>query len=327
MKAALKLLLSLLLSAVCLYFATRNVRWAEFRAIMASAVLWPVLLGVLISGISFMLRAFRWQILLKPFQAVSNWKLLRWEVGGLLVNNLLPLRLGELARAYWTGHRTTIPKSTVLATIVVERISDMVAIALIGGGILLGLGLYHSGAAIQAGAATAAAVILAAGIFGLRRLLRPETQQALIRRIERFLPAALSASIEKFLHGLRIVHDWGEIVKLALVSLTIWSVDITVLLVFSRSLHLTISWPQTGVVLLGLMLGVMVPAAPGAAGTYEAGGVAALTLIGVDKTLALSYVLLIHVVQYLVVLLAGVPILIAEGFSPKSLMESAETEA
>jgi uncharacterized membrane protein YbhN (UPF0104 family) len=71
----------------------------------------------------------------------------------------------------------------------------------------------------------------------------------------------------------------------------------------------------------------MVPAAPGAAGTYEAGGVAALGMLGVDQTLALSFVLLIHVVQFLVVLAAGIPILIAEGFNPKALMKTTETES
>jgi uncharacterized protein (TIRG00374 family) len=326
MKTAIKLVASLLISIACLYFASRNVQWAEFRAILASAEIWPLALGVAFSFISFFLRAFRWKILLKPFQDIPALKLLRWQVGGLFVNNLLPLRMGELARAYWTGHKTSIPKSTVLATIVVERASDLISLAVIGMALLLGLGLYQSGAGTQAVAGIGAAALLAGGFWGLRRLLHPDAQEKLIGTLERILPKALSASIEKFLHGLRIVQNLKEFLWVGALSLVIWSSDITVVYIFSHSLDLGISWIQTGVLVLGLVLGVMVPAAPGAAGTYEAGGVAALGMLGVDQTLALSFVLLIHVVQFLVVLAAGIPILVAEGFNPKALMKTTETE-
>jgi uncharacterized membrane protein YbhN (UPF0104 family) len=89
---------------------------------------------------------------------------------------------------------------------------------------------------------------------------------------------------------------------------------------------LKLTWLQAGLTIVGLLLGVMIPAAPGAAGTYEAGGVGALTLMGFKKTISLSFVLLVHGLQYLVVLILGIPILMLEGFSFKSVYHDMEDE-
>ena len=64
--------------------------------------------------------------------------------------------------------------------------------------------------------------------------------------------------------------------------------------------------------------------APGSAGTYEAGGVTALMLMGFGKTISLSFVFLLHAFQYICVLLIGIPILMIEGINPRKLFEDAQ---
>src|SRR5437870_528286 len=108
-----KIALSLGVSALCLYLATRQVEWDKLKLILSQARLAPVFAGLSISLLTFWLRAVRWQILLNPFQRLSKGVLVRWQIGGLFVNSILPLRMGELARMYWAGHKTAIPKSTL----------------------------------------------------------------------------------------------------------------------------------------------------------------------------------------------------------------------
>src|SRR3989338_2525818 len=322
MKSAIKIFISFLVSLVCLYFATCNVHWGELKAIIANVKLFPLFITFLAMILGFWLRAVRWQILLQPFQPVPQFPLFRWQIGSLLINNLLPLRMGELGRAYWAGHKTTISKSTVFATIVIERILDLATIALIAVIFLLLTGLVEINSIFTLKNGILIALIGCGTLAVVKFYISKISKEELLNKLKSFLPHKIHSIFEKFLHGLRVIKEKKEFSKVSLISPIIWSVDITIILIVSYALNLNISWLESGIVFVGLLLGVMIPAAPGAAGTYEAGGVAALTLLGVGKTLALSFILLLHSFQYFVVLILGIPILIMEGFNPKTIFQS-----
>ncbi|OGR84121.1 MAG: hypothetical protein A2902_01390 [Elusimicrobia bacterium RIFCSPLOWO2_01_FULL_64_13] len=320
-----RVLASLAVSAACIFFATRNVDWPGLRGILADARLFPVLLGMALSLITYWLRAVRWRVLLSPFQRIPDFTLLRWQVGGLLISNLLPLRLGEFARAYWAGHKSSLSKSTVFATIVVERVMDVGFLAVIAAAVLLWPG-GNSGEAFAARKLIAVLVFLAAGAAAARFLLTRPQGTAVLERFRSSLPEKAGALLEKFTTGFRVFRNRREFAKVAVLSPVIWSIDIAILALVSRALGLDLSWREGAMTMVGLILGVMVPAAPGSAGTYEAGGVAALTLMGFDKTLSLSFVLLVHAIQLVYVIALGVPILMYEGFSPRALLREARAE-
>lgn len=320
----LRIFVPVLISIACLYFASRNVQWEQLKTILTGAKLVPIVLGMSISLITFWLRAFRWQILLQPFQQISTLILFRWQVGGLLINNMFPLRMGELARAYWAGHKSAISKSSILATIVIERSLDVASIALIAVILLFSMGIYSWNRFFNSeGGITLLLILVVLGFLTKFITSRYKHDQLLIR-LRRFFPEKAVAILEKFFTGLQIIKDKKQFAKVILLSPLIWCMDILILLIVSRSLEMTppLTWMQSGLTMVGLVLGVMVPAAPGAAGTYEAGGVAALSLMGFEKTLAFSFILLLHSAQYLFVLLIGIPILIVEGFNPKKLFET-----
>ncbi len=315
-----KIVISLIISVLCIYFATRNVQWVELKVILSRAKIFPILLGVLISLVSFCSRAARWQIILQPFQKISFFPLLRWQIGGLLVNNLLPLRGGEFVRAYWAGHKSSLSKSSVLATIFLERILDIGTIAFIALMILTVLGI--GGPLFTPLNLLIFGAILLILFFIAKTYLNRNPQIPFKQKLEKILPEKFKSFVEQFASGLQVVKDKNEIIKLIIISVITWCIDITTIFVMAHSLGVSLSWLGAGFTIVGLVLGVMVPAAPGAAGTYEAGGVIALTLLGVDKTLALSLILLIHAVQYIFVLSIGIPILIAEGFNPKKILNN-----
>ena len=305
-----RILVPLLISALALWAATRNVRWEEVKHILPQARLFPLVLGFLISLVSYYLRGWRWKILLAPFQSVSVWTLIRWQVGGIVINNLLPLRAGEFARAYWAGHKTSVSKSAILATVVVERVFDVGTLAVLTLLLLAGMGLSDGNPLMTPKSmALLSSAALTAGYAAWR----------IFGKVRSRLPEKISKMADNFISGLHVLKDGKEIAKLAFLSPLIWSIDIGAVAVASRSLGLDLSWPQGGLVMAGLILGVMIPAAPGAVGTYEAGGVQALSLMGFDPTLAFSYVLLLHVFQMGAAFLLGIPSLIIEGFDPKQL--------
>ncbi len=319
----LPLFLAIFASVMGLYFATKNVQWHELKIILSEANLAPLLYAATIAVITFTLRGWRWKILLSPFQPIPLFSLVRWQIGGVFINNILPFRAGEVVRAFWAGHKANIPKSTVFATIIVERLFDIGSIAIIAAIVasLLGFGNFFSARNLVIGGISLAVCALAGKIF-----IRRFDSKKFFAFLRMKLPEKLCAAIEKFLSGLKVVQSKREVARLFVLSAVIWALDITATLFVSQCLDLHLTWLKSAMVMVGLVLGVMVPAAPGAAGTFEAGGVAALSLFGIGNTLAFSYVLLLHTYQYVLILTLGVPILISEGFHLKTLTE-AEKEA
>ena len=76
-------------------------------------------------------RGARWQTLLAPIAAVPYRRVLGYTYLGYLANNVLPARLGELVRSHALGEGEGISRTTVLGTVVVERIVDTVMVVAI----------------------------------------------------------------------------------------------------------------------------------------------------------------------------------------------------
>src|SRR5439155_2093649 len=90
-----------------------------------------VLLGMPIPLVGLLLRAIRWRVLLLPLGSPSIAVSFSSMMLGYLGNNLLPMRAGEVVRAYALGRQSSISKSAVLATIVVERAVDGIIMILV----------------------------------------------------------------------------------------------------------------------------------------------------------------------------------------------------
>lgn len=119
-----KLLLGVAISGLLLFVALRKVDFSEFWASLQAVNGWYLLLSVVVTLVSFALRALRWQHLLSPLKAVSFRSSLQVTMIGFMANNLLPVRMGELVFAYVMGEKENISKSASLATVVLFRLCD-----------------------------------------------------------------------------------------------------------------------------------------------------------------------------------------------------------
>lgn len=277
------------------------------------------------SLITLTLRSFRWKILLNPFQNISTLVLFRWQVGGLFVNNMIS-RMGEFTRAYWTGHKSAISKSTVMATIVVERVLDVFSIALVAVLVLFFIGFDKLNSLLNFQNVITAFIILLILILSITWIMKRFDKEFLFQKLKNLLPAKMAPMLDNFVAGLKIVQDKEELVKISLLSPIIWSIDIAIIAVVSTSLELNLTLMQAGFVMVGFILGAMIPA-PAAVATYEGGGVAALAILGIEKSLALSFILLLHASQLFLITSLGIPVLIIEGFNPKKLFENTKNNS
>ena len=130
MKGAVRLIVGFGVSAVLVLLLVRSLEPNSLREALASADWRLVAPAVALYFVGAWLRSARWRLLL-PEQAVSTPILFRALVVGFTVNNLLPVRMGEVARAYLLSRWCRVPYGATLASLVVERILDGLSLALL----------------------------------------------------------------------------------------------------------------------------------------------------------------------------------------------------
>lgn len=315
----LTLAFSLLLTAFFLALALYRVEWeklahafvtADYRLVALAALCW-------LSG--YGLRTLRWQKFLLPTQTISLARLFPVLIIGFAFNNLLPGRPGELARAYLVGVRENLAKTTALATVVAERVADGIMVVVF---LALAFGAFVA-LHLTLPAGTQTMIVFAMILFGsalgalLLLLARADWAQTILGAFTRFLPHALAARVsgmlDAFIIGLRAFGTWGNTVTIGALSLGVWALDslayFTMLSAFGALPDLSLRFAAAPLLTGIINLGIMIPAAPGGLGPYEAAGVFALSTLNVDATLAASVALAAHAVQY--VMITGLGIVLA----------------
>ena len=116
-------------TAGLLYLAFRGEDIGAAMRTIETARPLPLLLGIVIMFASHGVRALRWQIVLRPLKRrTSFWLAFKATISGYGMNNLIP-RSGELVRPYMMSRGERIPLAGTLASVVVERLTDVLALA------------------------------------------------------------------------------------------------------------------------------------------------------------------------------------------------------
>lgn len=235
---------------------------------------------------------------------------------GYVLNNLLPLRLGEVGRAFLLSRKAHLGFLQVFSTVLIERALD-VAMAV---GVLLGTLPFVVGGnfAWQAAILVGGAVII--GLFLLHLLAR--NQSWAFRQYERWsqrLPVIAKAlkppQLEALFEGLRVLVDGRRFLRVLLWMLLNWGIAVLQFYILMRAF-----FPEAELVWATLSLGVMamgvaVPSSPGAVGVLEISIMGALSVFGVDPSTALAAALTAHLTNYLVTGLIGAFAFLKDGLT------------
>ena len=280
---------------------------------------WIVASGAL-ALLSVWVRARRWRYLFPPGSDLSV--LGRAAMIGYMVNNVAPLRAGEIVRVYVVARHWPHGFWLVLATVMVERVIDgLTLIAL--------LAMLTAVAPVPAALGGAAAIFLAFAVVGALALAAiaaaPGTCRwvvhALVGRWPSLERRALHA-LDTFSRGLVGVRAPAHALPLLgwtaasclVPMLTAWAA------MFAAGLSLGIVAALAVVTFVGL--GSSVPSAPGNIGVTHAAAVLALLMFGVPEVAALGYAVVLHATVFVPVTLCGWIFLLREHVS---LREARET--
>lgn len=315
------------ITGLFLWLALRKVEFAALGAALRSArLVWLIPITAIIY-LDLLVRAVRWRVLLSRTRVLPApvWELFKLEAIGLAVNNVLLLRLGELARAGLAARRLGIPAAAALASVAVERALDVAALLTI---FLVAANLVPGIAPVQV---VRGALLLLAGVIGaLIVLAAAENSLAPGGRIERVLRRwpRIHRLVEQLALGATVLRSPAAAATAAVLSLTLWSVDAAVYWASAYALGLggIMDYPRAVLTLSWAGAVSAIPAAPGSIGTFEAAVASIVRTFGAAPEAALAYALLTHMIMYLLVTVTGLALLSAEGVSLGQLSEEVERD-
>ncbi len=315
----------LVVSAVFLYLALRGVDLAAaWRAALTArwgylGLAWVCLLA------SYLLRAWRWQVIVRPLKRVPLWTMWRVFMVGFMSNNILPARAGELVRAYVLGQAAQVNAAAILGTIAVERVFDVaMALLLLVFGVTVGV-LGELDNSVWLGAAMVGGIVfgvLAAALWG----------DALVdwgtRWVGRVSPSwgdKLAGVGRSFVQGLRAVGSVGRAVYVALLAVASWALFMAYAYFILRAYRLHIGVAGVAFLLGMAGLGVSIPSAPGGVGTLDYAYIFGLQLLKIgDENTRASFALTGHVIEWITTLALGMFSLGQLGLSFRQVSTLAE---
>ena len=285
-------------------------RWAGFQALreaLTTIQLPFIYLALMTFLLSMFFRVVAWRILLQ--QSVPIWRVFIVLNQGYLINNVLPWRLGELARAVLLGRRPNLTAQGVLASIFVERLYDIVFVL----GFFAALIPFAIGLPGISRSVFFAVAVIAIAVLGLFLLLR---YPHILLRVVDILPGGRDrwrSHFDRFREGLLTIRSL-RIVSMSLLFLLIsWFLAGFQYWFVLRSIvpEAQIHWAFF--MLTITMLGVTIPSSPGYVGVFEAAGVLALSVFNVPEGQALAATLVLHALVYVISSAIGAIAFIGEG--------------
>lgn len=326
MRRATRIGLGVVLSAVFLTLAVWNVDWQEAGAALAHARYGYVVPMFLVTVWTLYIRAQRWRLLLRPLGTPAMRSLVTATNIGFMANMVLPLRAGEVIRPVLLSRREQEPLGGVLATIVLERIFDMMMVLLLFG---LSFLLVPVSPAVRQWGLLLAVVAVGIGCsVGVVRWQEARTLRLLSWLVDR-LPAAAGHHLDHFVRGFvraLAVLD-SPLTFLAAIgwSLYLWAVIASTYFWGLLAFDLPVP-PVVGsmVVTAVIALAVSAPSAPGYIGAFQLGCALALEVFAVSRSDAFAYSIVLHLTQFAATVAAGLYSLTREGLTFRQLEEVSE---
>lgn len=330
--------IGIVLSAGFLYFAFRGIAFAEIVDHVRRANVGLLLLSAVAATCIFPLRALRWRPILDPIAPNLPFSRL-WSATaiGMMINNVVPVRAGEFARAYALSRSTPqVPFPAAFASLAVDRLFDAVVVLLLMFGAML-VPAFPQGATLVGRPVTAYAIpvmlVTLAGVAVLYAVvLFPQQVLRLYEIFARRLAPRLEArgrdALISISHGLSVLRSPRRFAAVFAWTLVHWLVNALAFWIAFRAVGVNAPF-SAALFLQGLIaIGVAIPQAPGFFGVFETFGKYGLGIYGVPPDAAVTWAIGFHFLSYVPITLIGAWYFVRAGLSMHDLggAERAATE-
>lgn len=317
-RARLQALVVLAVTIGLLWWFLGNVDLKQAWAAITHAHFGLIAAAIGVTFLTYSLRAIRWRLLLLPLGPVRWTTAFRTTVIGFALIFLLPGRVGEILRPYLLARHEGLKAPSTFATVIVERLLDVVTVLL-----LFALSLFLAG--VDAGPQVRLVAVISAGVSVLALVLlcvfagHPERLGRWAGQLSRWLPARIGALVsglvQTFVEGLAVMRSPGHLAAAACWSVAVWaSIGLGIWLT-SLAFDLTLSFVGSFIVVGYLAVGVSLPTPGGAGGFHVLYKEALTTFFGADPAVAVAAATVLHAVSFVPVTILGLYFMWQEGLT------------
>lgn len=291
------------ISILLIWLAFKGTNWSEVTKAILSTNYFVLIAAMALLVFSVWIRAIRWQILISRVGSASTKDLYKVTMVGYMGNNILPLRMGELLRAYGISRKQNIIFSGAFSSLVVERIVDLISFILIITAVFSVLPITDL---TQKIATTGFLIVI--GFLGFSFILFKynnkfetwylEKQRQLISKNKE----TVANHFAGFCRGISSLWQNPRPLQTLFLSFLLWGLYFIFTLLSIHALNFNLNILDTmkmGILVLTFVTFAMViPSAPGAIGTYHAAAIAALQIININVDDARAFAIMYHLTQY-----------------------------
>jgi uncharacterized protein (TIRG00374 family) len=324
------------LSAVLLWWTLRDVSLATVWSELSKASIPLFLASALCATLIFPLRAFRWRTILEPVAPNQPLGALwRATAIGMMTNNLVPARAGEIARAYALTRQTSVPFATSIASLAVDRLFDMLVLLLLAVAAFLdpafprtariagqSLGDLAQGSIVLV-------VILLAALYALAffpaQIVR--VFEIFARRISPALEARGKSVLTRFSEGLSVLRHPGRFVAVLAWTVAHWLLNALGFWLGFKAVGVSLPFSAALFLQTLIAIGVALPSAPGFFGVFEKFATVGLGIYGVPATQATSWAIGFHILSFIPITLIGMWYFARLGLHMKEINTARESSA
>jgi uncharacterized membrane protein YbhN (UPF0104 family) len=302
-------LLGLAVTVVFVALVARQVTAQDWLAAFAGASAGLVALALAAYTGAFACRIARWRAML----ALDNPRIGWWQCGGPLLagfalNNVLPLRAGDVARALAFGTRLGSSAGRVTATLFVERLLDLLMLLVAAGAALWVFGDRVAGPLARLGGGGVLLLAAAVALLLLVPRLSAAAVRALLALLARPLPALAARLRPEAEHGLASLHalSRGGVMRALLAwSALCWALEGLTFWLVARALP-SLELPAAAWLAFPVAtLSTLVPSSPGYVGTFDFFAAQAMQALGNASAPAAAFAVLVHALIWLPVTVVG----------------------
>jgi uncharacterized protein (TIRG00374 family) len=339
MRSHLRAVIVLLLGAALLVFFLSNVDLRGVAREIVHANLAWLALSVTTMIVNLAIRSWRWQYLLEPLGRPRFGSSFRATAVGFAASAVLPARAGEVIRPYFLSRQEKVSATGAFATIILERVLDMVTVLVLLAMYVVFLAPATTDANHVAFEAVKwAGILSAAAAMGMLIVLfvlagNPSRLAQSLARLESILPSRLAGLLarvaEKFAIGLGSIRRPGRLLVALILSFPLWLCIATGIWAVAVAFHLAVPFTGSFLVIALLVVGVAVPT-PGAVGGFHAAfRFAATTFFGARDDAAVGAAIVLHLFTVGPALILGLMFAAEEGLNltrMRTLADQADPE-
>lgn len=287
------------ISILAIYFVIKTINGSTLRATLDSVKIAWLIPIIIINFAVVLLKALRWQILVKPLSQISLYRITNILTVGFMANNILPARLGDAVRVHMLHRKTDLGHATTTGGLIADRVLEGIAFSFI----TVFLFFFINVPSWMSYGITAMLVVI--GAVYIITLLYSRAE------IKRW------AFFAKLQEGLAPLHNRRVFVAGFCISLVSWMLQLCMIHLTQLAFGIDLPFWNTLLVLVAVNLAVIVPSAPAHLGTFELACVLSYSFLGVDKSVGLLVGAAYHLIQVLPITAVGAVLLLVEQAHPR----------